>query len=105
MLSEINGNSGGNGEIQVLFINGAVGSEILNVGTEIITPNPWQDNPPTFDFAPQLGSAQLIGLDDSRLSDPVYRNGAIWTAHTIFLPATGTATRSFGSVVADQRYR
>src|ERR1017187_4664821 len=94
MLAEINGDSGGNGEMRMLFVTGAVGSEIVQVGPQISVPDPWDDHAPTFDFAPQLGSSQLIGLDDSRLSETVYRNGAIWTAHTIFLPTGGAATRS-----------
>ena len=94
MLAEINGNSGGNGYLQMLFITGPVGSEIVQVGPLISTPNPWDDHSPAFPFAPQLGSTNLIGLDDSRLGDTTYRNGAIWTAHTIFLPAGGSATRS-----------
>jgi uncharacterized repeat protein (TIGR01451 family) len=94
LLAAINGDSGGNGEIQLLYVDGAVGSEVLHVGPQISVADPWDDHAPTFDFAPQLGSTNLIGLDDSRLSETVYRNGAIWVAHSIFLPAGGSATRS-----------
>ncbi len=95
MLAGIGGNVGGtNGVLQLLFVDGAVGSEVLHVGPQITTTNTWDDQAPTFDFAPQLGTSQMIGLDDSRLSETVYRNGSIWVSQTIFLPAGGSATRS-----------
>ena len=94
LLAAINGDSGGNGEIQLLYVDGAVGSEVLHVGPQISVQDPWDDHAPTFDFAPQLGITNSIGLDDSRLSETVFRDGAIWVAHTIFLPAGGSATRS-----------
>ncbi len=95
LLAGIGGNVGGtNGVLQLLFVDGPVGSEVLHVGPQITTTNTWDDQAPTFDFAPQLGSAQKIGLDDSRLSETVYRNGSIWVSQTIFLPAGGAATRS-----------
>jgi hypothetical protein len=39
-------------------------------------------------FAPQAGTNQLIDTDDDRMSSVVYRNGFLWCAHTIFLPAS-----------------
>jgi len=39
------------------------------------------------DFAPQLGRSEKIDTGDSRMTSAVLRNGNIWAAHTIFVPA------------------
>jgi hypothetical protein len=39
-------------------------------------------------FAPQAGTNQLIDTGDDRMSSVIYRNGALWCAYTIFLPAS-----------------
>ena len=84
---------GGSGSLRLFYIDGPVGSEVLHVGPDAASGSPWSRTSPTLDFAPQLGSADKITLDDSRLLNAVYRNGSIWTTHTVFLPA-GVATRS-----------
>ncbi len=77
-------------------ITGAVGSETLTslvsyVGESNIT---WTYGAAGgADFAPQLGSANKIDAGDSRIQDVVYRNGSLWTTHTVFLPNSGP-TRS-----------
>jgi uncharacterized repeat protein (TIGR01451 family) len=43
--------------------------------------------------APQLGTTQLIDSGDARMQKCSYRNGSLWCAHHVFLPAT-TPTRS-----------
>jgi hypothetical protein len=58
------------------------------------TPNPWDNAPPSSDFAPQLGSAQKINNGDAVVQNCVYRNASLWCVQTIFLPAGGIATRS-----------
>jgi PKD repeat protein len=93
LVTEISGNDAGNGLLRLFYIDGLVGAEVLHVGADVSTPNPWDVAPPTCDFGPQLGSSRTICLDDSRLQNAVYRNGSIWTTHTIFLPA-GAVTRS-----------
>jgi hypothetical protein len=45
-------------------------------------------------FAPQKDSAKLIDTGDTRMQSVVVRNGSIWGAHTIFLPAGGSPTRA-----------
>src|SRR5262249_50682389 len=46
------------------------------------------------DFAPQLGTSTNISLQDSAFSSPImYRNGALWCTHMVYLPKTG-ATES-----------
>jgi hypothetical protein len=46
-----------------------------------------------FGFAPQLGTENYVENNDDRVQSVVYRNGSLWVAHTVFLPA-GTPTRS-----------
>jgi len=45
----------------------------------------------TNDFGPQAGTAQKIDAGDDRMSNAVVRNGVVWSAHTIFLPADAPA--------------
>ena len=93
LLTEISGNTNGNGVLRLFYLDGTVGAEILHAGANVSTPNPWDNSPSTCDIGPQLGSSEKICLDDSRLQNAVYRNGSIWTTHTVFLPA-GAVTRS-----------
>ena len=60
------------------------------------SPAAWNFNPPSGnDFAPQLGSANKIQNNDSRIQNVVYRGGSLWCVHTVFLPGSpSTATRS-----------
>lgn len=37
-------------------------------------------------LAPQLGDERKIATNDSRLLNAVFKNGSIWTTHTVFLP-------------------
>lgn len=86
--------SSANGLLRMSTITGAVGSEILTVGVSLpAAPQPWQAVEPTRNFAPQLGSTKDIDTDDDRLGWTAYRNGSLWTAQTVFLPATGTPNR------------
>jgi hypothetical protein len=83
------------GMLRISTISGPVGSEVLTTGVAFPTvANGWQDFAPTTNFAPQLGTSAGIDTDDSRIGNCVYRNGSIWLAHTAYLPASGTATRS-----------
>lgn len=87
--------NGGAGELRMSQIAGPVGSETLTDG--IAYPSAaveWQDTAPVTNFAPQLGSSEGIDTDDDRILDCVYRNGSLWAAHTVFLPASGTVARS-----------
>jgi hypothetical protein len=86
--------SSANGLLRMSTITGAVGSEILTTGVVLpAAPQPWQAVEPATNFAPQLGSTEDIDTDDDRLDWTVYRNGSLWTAQTIFLPASGTPNR------------
>ncbi|MGE5693457.1 MAG: thrombospondin type 3 repeat-containing protein, partial [Candidatus Zixiibacteriota bacterium] len=96
MLEDWVGNFGGNGFLRLSTITGPVGAEVYTPGVAFpSTPNSWEDIPGIgfADFAPQLGSARKIMCNDARAQNTVYRNGFLWCAHTIFLPA-GSGTRS-----------
>lgn len=87
--------SSANGLLRMSTITGPVGSEVLTTAVALPAgPQAWQAVEPTVNFAPQLGSTRNIDTDDDRLDWTVYRNGSLWTAQTIFLPATGTPNRS-----------
>ncbi len=86
--------SSANGLLRMSTITGPVGSEVLTVGIAVpAAPQSWQAVEPALNFAPQLGSTMDIDTDDDRLDWTVYRNGSLWTAQTVFLPATGTPNR------------
>jgi hypothetical protein len=84
----------GTGTLRQYSITGAVGAEVLTPINFISVADIWAGNAPaSADFAAQLGSAQKIQNNDSRLQNVVYRNGRLWTTHTIFLPSANP-TRS-----------
>jgi hypothetical protein len=87
--------AGGSAKLRLDTITGAVGAEVLTTGVALPTGSSgWQSFSPTLNFAPQRGSAKLIDTDDDRLQSCVYRNGSLWASHTVYLPATGTPTRT-----------
>jgi outer membrane protein assembly factor BamB len=90
--------NGGAGALRLYQITGAVGSETLSpVGFPQSAATPWDSvpGPPgNQDFAPQLGTSARIQNNDARIQNVVYRNGRLWTTHTVFLPSGGTATRA-----------
>ena len=89
-----NWNSGA-GTLRISTITGPVGSEVLTTGVAYPKASSgWQDSAPLTNFAPQLGSNSKIDTDDSRIENCVYRNGSLWAAQTVYLPASGTPNRS-----------
>ena len=87
--------SGGSARLRLDTITGAVGAEVLTTGVAFPTGSSgWQSFSPTLNFAPQRGSARLVDTDDDRMQSCVYRNGSLWASHTVYLPATGTPTRT-----------
>ncbi len=87
--------SGRGGTLRISAITGRVGSEVLTTGVAFPkSAKAWNDSAAVTNFAPQLGSASGIDTDDDRIENCVYRNGSLWAAQTVFLPATGTPTRS-----------
>jgi hypothetical protein len=96
MVQSWNGNASGNGFLRISSISGAVGSEDYTAQVAFAsTPNPWDPSPLNgVDFAPQMGSAQLIQNGDDRVINVVYRNGYLWAAQNAFLPSTGSPIRT-----------
>ncbi|HKQ40227.1 MAG TPA: Calx-beta domain-containing protein, partial [Verrucomicrobiae bacterium] len=75
--------------LRISTLSGDVGREILRLGTSITTNLVnWGASDFGFreGFAPQSGSFALIDNGDARLQDVVYRNGSLWSTHTVFLP-------------------
>ena len=89
LLQTSSGNFGGSGFVRPYRISGAIGSETLTALSFVSTPNPWSDSATAVNggFAPQLGSSMRIASNDTRMLSVVFRNGNIWGAHTVFLPA------------------
>lgn len=77
--------------LRLSTITGPVGSEVLTLGTAFSTDtNVWASTELFFftgGFAPQLNSQWRVDNNDSRIQNVVYRNGSLWCAHTVFLPA------------------
>ncbi|MBD0372849.1 MAG: DUF4214 domain-containing protein [Pyrinomonadaceae bacterium] len=81
--------------LRLFTITGAVGSEVFTPGAFVSAPISWSSIPAgDVDFAPQLGSTQKIQNNDDRIQNVVYRNGSLWTTHTVFFPSGGSPTRS-----------
>ena len=83
--------------LRLYTITGPIGSEALTVGSTITTTNRWDFTAPggwAAAFAPQLGAAKRFGILGAGIHSLVYRNGSLWAAHHIFVPAGGAATRS-----------
>jgi hypothetical protein len=82
------------GTLRIFSITGPVSSPVITPGAFVSGPA-WTFQPAAgLDFAPQAGSSTKIQSNDSRLGNVVYRNGQLWTAHTIFLPSGGSPTRA-----------
>ncbi len=101
ILQNVNGNFQGQGYIRMLSITGAVNSPVLNNAggnpVYLAVSATWGDQQPNSgaDFAPQLGlSTVKVQNNDARVGNVIYRNGSLWFAHTVFLPAGGSPTHS-----------
>lgn len=99
LVQNTRGNLGGFAYMRILSITGPVSSPVLNnAGSNAIylrLTTTWNDQQPNSgaDFAPQLGLSTKVQNNDSSIGNVVYRNGYLWFAHTVFLPA-GTPTHS-----------
>ncbi len=94
VLQNWNGNSGGSGFLRLYTITGPVGAPVLTPVSFPSVPAPWDFcGAGCADFAPQAGSAALIANGDDRMLKVIYRNGTLWGAQTVFLPA-GAPNRS-----------
>jgi hypothetical protein len=84
-LTDFNGNSGGNGYVQVCSISGKAGSPVYKRGAIIGVNSPWSE---TALDAPQLGVNKKIYTGATKMRTVMVRNGSIWATHTVYLPAT-----------------
>jgi hypothetical protein len=79
--------NGSAGYMAMYAITGAIGNESFANVAYISTPATWaSEGPNGWNFAPQLGSTELIATDDDRMQKVVYRNGSLWCTHNVFLP-------------------
>ena len=80
---------------RLFSITGAVGSETFTRLTDVVpsTVSAWAiqpsgTSPGSFNFVPQSGSTVGIDSGDARVTSAVYRNGKLWLANNVFLPAS-----------------
>lgn len=84
MLVDYNGNSGGNGYVQICTITGAVNNPVFTNGAIVGVNKPWSEF--TVD-AKQKGSTRTINTGGTKMRTVMVRNGYIWATHTVYLPA------------------
>jgi uncharacterized protein (TIGR03437 family) len=81
-------NANGSGFVRIAELSGTPGAETYSQGVaDLAVGTPWARVGVPEDFAPQLGLSALVNTGDDRMQSCVARNGSIWCAHTIFLPA------------------
>ena len=93
MVQTAYGNYQGIGALRLFSISGAIGSEVLNNASSSIAEYrrhalTWTNTPPgNVDFGPQTNSTIKINNGDARMQSVLYRDGYLWCAHTVFVPA------------------
>jgi PKD repeat protein len=75
-------------QLRIYRITGPVGSEAFATHATV-TSSAWGCSNCQGNFAPQRNTDSLVDCGDYRMRSAIYRNGSIWAAHTVFLPATG----------------
>lgn len=90
LLQNWNGNAGGRGYLALYIIDGTVGSETLVRRGLVSVAAPWGSTHPIINggFAPQLNTPRRIMNNDARMQSVMFRNGSLWAAQTVFLPAS-----------------
>jgi hypothetical protein len=87
LVSNWNGNSGGNGSLRLFTITGTPSSPTFTATMLFpASSQTWSDNF-SGDFAPQSGVTQKIETGNSRMQCVVYQNGSLWCTHAVLLPA------------------
>ncbi|MCA1831405.1 MAG: choice-of-anchor D domain-containing protein [Actinobacteria bacterium] len=96
LLENFAGDNGGRGVLRLSSISGPVGDETYAPGyANPSTTSTWWDTlPGSSEIAPQSGSSAKISVGDGRMQSVVYRNGSLFAAQTIFLPASSSPARS-----------
>ena len=80
--------SSSGGSLALHSISGPVGSEVLTKNIAFPTTTSTWSSSAAADLGPQAGTSNKIDLGDARMLGTFYRNGSIWAAHTVFLPAS-----------------
>lgn len=82
-------------QLRLYSITGSVSAPVLVPGAAVADGVfSWGSRTNAADFAPQLGSTNKIQCNDDKLLNVVYRNGHLWTAHTVFFPTNQPVARS-----------
>lgn len=90
LLQDFQDNPTNSSLLALYTITGSAGSATFTRSTNFPSAPAWASaGPNNGNIAPQLGQPDVpvINTVDSRLSQVFYRNGSLWCAHTIFLPA------------------
>src|SRR4029077_15971408 len=94
LAQEDNGNINGVGSLRLWTITGAVGSPRLTSISFPSTSLTWDEGSSVSNFGPQLNGFTGVDTGDARIGNVIYRNGAVWTTHPVFLPCCGSPNRS-----------
>ena len=87
---------GGLGRLRLLTISGPVDDPVFDehdqsfyvgAGPAFGSPTWWSVPPGNDNFVPQVGTTNKIYVGDARIQNVVYRNGALWITHHVYLPA------------------
>lgn len=79
------GSSADTGYLFELHIGGSLTAPTYNYDGFVKKNQPWTATPV---YAPQNGTTKKIYAGSTKLTNAVYRNGKIWTSHTVYLPQT-----------------
>jgi hypothetical protein len=96
LVSRWNNNSSNSGFYRLYSITGTQAAPVFNVGNTVNVGGAWAAAGPN---GPQSGSASGLNLGDDRLLQSCLRNGTLWVANNVFLPAASPTTCA-GQVVA-----
>ncbi|MBS1731416.1 MAG: T9SS type A sorting domain-containing protein [Bacteroidetes bacterium] len=84
------GSSVDTGYLYVAYIGGSLIAPTYNYVNYVTKASPWSTTPV---YGSQNGTSDQIYLGNTKLRGAVYKNGHIFTSHTVYLPAT-TPTRA-----------
>lgn len=91
LLTRWTGDFQGDGYLALYEITGSVANQTAQFnrrGFIRAVGQTWSSFSPNGDFAPQLGTSRRIDCGDDRLLTCVYRDGALWCSHTVYVPAS-----------------
>ncbi len=87
LVDSWNGNNNGVGTVRIGTVSGAVGSEAYTAGTFSPSVSSTWGGSAASEILPQLGATNKIDGGDDSIENCVYRNGSLWFAQTVYLPA------------------